>query len=71
MFLDELTPIVRELTSQPVAFVGGFFAGMLRLKLTDEPIKSWLDRQAGISNQNSYLTPDHNGKSGPQSISID
>lgn len=71
MFLDELTPILRELTQQPVAFLGGFCAGVLRLKLTDEPIKSWLDQQAGINTQTAYADLDQNGKSGPQSISID
>ena len=71
MFLDELTPLVRELTQQPVAFLGGFWAGMLRLKLTDDPIKSWLDQQTGTSTQTTYGTDNHNGKSGPQSISID
>lgn len=71
MFLDELTPIFRELTQQPVAFLGGFCAGMLRLKLTDEPIKSWLDREAGTNTQTAHAPLDQNGKTGPQSISID
>ncbi len=71
MFLDELTPIFRELTQQPVAFLGGFFAGMLRLSLTDEPIKSWLDRERGINTQTAHSPLDQNGKTGPQSISID
>ena len=38
MFLDELTPIVKELVEQPVAFLGGFFSGMLRLNLNDDPV---------------------------------
>lgn len=71
MFLDELTPIFRELTQQPVAFLGGFCARMLRLKLTDEPIKTWLDGQAGINTQTSYADLEQNGKTGPKSISID
>lgn len=68
MFFDELTPIFKELTQQPVAFMGGLFSGLLRLNLADEPIKSWLDKQGSVS---SYSTVTHNGKSGPQSISID
>lgn len=71
MFLDELTPVFREFTQQPVAFLGGFFAGVLRLKLADEPIKSWLDQQGGINTQSSYSVEEQNGKTGPQSISID
>ena len=72
MFLDELTPMVKELIQQPIAFTGGFFSGLLRLNLHEEPVKSWIDSQAGST---SYATPPAeptNGKStGPQSISID
>ncbi len=68
MFFDELTPILKELTQQPVAFMGGLFSGLLRLNLSDDPVKSWLDKQGGTS---TYPTATHNGKSGPQSISID
>lgn len=71
MFLDELTPAVRELTAHPVAFLGGFLSGLFRLNLADDPVKSWLDQQSGGS---SYVSadPSSNGNgSGPQSISID
>lgn len=72
MFLDELTPLFLEFTQQPLAFTGGFFAGILRLKLTDEPIKSWIDRQVGVATYSVPATESHNGKNGgPQSISID
>jgi len=66
MFFDELTPIFKELTQQPVAFMGGLFSGLLRLNLSDEPIRNWLDKQSSSS---SYSTT-RNGN-GPQSISID
>ncbi|WP_204140085.1 hypothetical protein [Halomicronema sp. CCY15110] len=70
MFLDELTPFLQELTRQPVAFVGGFVSGVLRLDLSDDPVKSWL------GNQDVTVTDDDdsvsNGSSGgPQKISID
>ncbi|MGI0489300.1 hypothetical protein ACN4EK_28130 [Pantanalinema rosaneae CENA516] len=71
MFLDELTPLVKELAQQPIAFMGGLFSGLLRLNLADDPVKSWLDRQSGTS---VYSTDSevNNGKSqGPQSITID
>ncbi len=70
MFMDELMPLLKELTQQPIAFLGGFVSGALRLQLTDDPVKTWLDQQAGTA----AVAPDHqsNGNgSGPQSISID
>ena len=70
MFLDELTPVVREITSHPVAFLGGFFSGLFRLDLNEDPVKSWLDQQAGGSVPGSDGSPSSNG-SGPQSISIE
>jgi hypothetical protein len=72
MFIDELTPIFKELTQQPVAFFGGFFSGLFRLNLADDPVKGWLDQQAGSTTYNTSTTGTNNGKSsGPQSISID
>ncbi len=66
MFLDELTPILKELTQQPVAFMGGFFSGVFRLKLSEDPLKSWLEKQ-GIATTYTDMSSD----SGPQSISIE
>lgn len=72
MFFDELTPIFRELTQHPVSFLGGFFSGIFRLNLAEDPIKSWLDQQAGVTPDPDPTTENNNGKSsGPQSISID
>ncbi|HEY9610810.1 hypothetical protein [Allocoleopsis sp.] len=72
MFLDELSPIVKELTQQPVAFLGGFFSGVFRLNLADDPVKSWLDQQTGSTTYTSATSGSENGKtSGPQSISIE
>jgi hypothetical protein len=71
MFLDELSPIFQELTRQPLAFMGGFVSGLLRLNLSDDPVRSWLNRQSGITDDIT-TTPVQNGKaSGPQSIQID
>ncbi len=72
MFLNELTPVFKELTQQPVAFLGGFFSGVLRLNLSDDPVKSWLDEQTGSTSYTASTNGSDNGKStGPQSISID
>lgn len=70
MFIDELTPIFKELAKQPVAFASGFFTGLFRLKLTEDPLQSWLEQQ-GVYR---YSAPGENNPgngSGPQSISIE
>ncbi|MDB9508101.1 hypothetical protein [Microcystis aeruginosa] len=67
MFLDELQPVVKELIQQPIAFFGGFASGLLHLKLSDDPLKTWLEEQGLVSfNDNNQ----DNGNS-PQSILID
>lgn len=72
MFLDELTPLVQEFGKGPVAFLGGFFSGVFRLNLAEDPVKSWLDQQTGSTTPYSaYSSSSQNGKSGPQSIAID
>lgn len=71
MFLDELSPIFKQFTQHPGSFMGGFFSGLLRLHLADDPVKSWLNQQLGSTNYISS-TQAHNGRAnGPQSISID
>ena len=69
MLLNELTPILKELTKEPVAFCNGFVSGLLRLNLTDDPMKTWLEKQAGFS------PTAHKSNSGdpqkPQSIEIE
>ena len=70
MFLSELVPVLQEITQQPIAFMGGFVSGLFRLNLSDDPVKSWLDKQAGATSSSPTESP--NGKSsGPQSISIE
>jgi len=68
MFLNELTPLVKELVGQPVAFLGGFVSGLLRLNLADDPVKNWLDQHAD-SAVGSVSTNGRNTR--PQSIDID
>ncbi|HBB33534.1 MAG TPA: hypothetical protein DC064_17475 [Cyanobacteria bacterium UBA9273] len=72
MFLDELSPIFKELIQEPMAFLGGFCSAVLRLNLSDDPVKSWLDRQTGSTAYSPTTTGSDNGKTnGPQSISIE
>ncbi|MGD1907799.1 MAG: hypothetical protein ACFB0C_17670 [Leptolyngbyaceae cyanobacterium] len=69
MFNDELTPFKQDLVKQPVAFVGGFAAGLLRLDLSQDPVKSWLNDQGGVSvGDVDYIPPPIDG---PTKISID
>ena len=72
MFVDELTPFVRELAGQPVAFLGGVFSGLFRLDLSEDPVKSWLSKQ-GASPAAGSEAPGTNASSskGPQSIDIE
>jgi hypothetical protein len=55
--MDEIRPILQ--------FLGGLVAGLLRLNLNEDPLKSWLTAQ-GVA-----TAPPVAKKSGPQSISID
>ncbi|MBD1868986.1 hypothetical protein H6F93_30695 [Leptolyngbya sp. FACHB-671] len=71
MFIDELTPLFRELTAQPLAFAGGFFSGLFRLNLAEDPVKTWLDQQSGTSSYSTTNSSNGSSNGGPQSISID
>lgn len=72
MFLTELMPVLKELSQQPLAFMGGFCSGLFRLNLTEDPVKSWLNQQAGVAVPTDTFGSPNNGKSsGPQSIAID
>lgn len=71
MFLDELTPVLQELVGQPVAFLGGFVSGVLRLDLNEDPVKSWLENQNISMSDKSDHEGGSDSNSGPQKISID
>lgn len=69
--MDELKPIVQELVVQPLAFLGGLVSGLLRLDVTEDPLKTWLNKQ-GVSTGSTDSSSDRNGNGkGPQSISIE
>ncbi|KAK9925634.1 hypothetical protein M0R45_022905 [Rubus argutus] len=42
-------PIVRKALQEPVAFMGGMFAGLLRLDLNEDPLKDWVSRTVEAS----------------------
>jgi hypothetical protein len=65
MFLSELSPVLRELIQQPIAFTSGFVSGIFKLQLDEEPLSGWLTKQ-GYQNVNS-----NSASNRPQSIDID
>lgn len=69
MFLSELTPALQKLIQQPVAFTGGFVSGILQLKLNEEPLSQWLEKQGYNPSKNNNSTNSNSSK--PQSINID
>ena len=69
MFLDELQPILKEILQQPLAFAGGLVSGTLKLKLSEDPLKSWL-QEKGMTDF-TYTENSKDNGSGPQTISID
>ncbi len=69
MLLKELTPILKELSTEPIAFCSGFLSGLLKLNLTDDPVKTWLEKQAGFTATNPPTTSD--STQAPQSIDIE
>ena len=71
MFAGELGPVIKELTQYPVAFLGGFFSGIFRIELSDDPVKSWLEQQGATSGDRHDDNSNGNGSRGPQSISIE
>lgn len=71
MFIDELSPIFKQLLQHPASFFGGFFSGVLKLNLGDDPVKGWLDEQ-NRANYPSATDDAQNGKpTAPRSISIE
>jgi hypothetical protein len=71
MSFDELSPLFQQLIQQPTAFLGGVCAGFLRLKLTDDPVKNWLEQQMGSTIMASNSNSSNGNGSRPRSISID
>ncbi|WP_017324196.1 hypothetical protein [Synechococcus sp. PCC 7336] len=65
----EKQTMVKEILQNPIPFLGGFAAGMLRLDIEQEPLKSWL-KQQGVSVSSDSDDSDE-PPSGPQTISIE
>ncbi|CAJ1976360.1 unnamed protein product [Sphenostylis stenocarpa] len=72
-FNPEQDPIVKEALKEPVAFLGGIFAGVLRLDLNEEPLKEWVTRTveaAGISEE-EVNTEESTTEAAPREIQIE
>ncbi|BAC91965.1 gsl4024 [Gloeobacter violaceus PCC 7421] len=74
--MDELSPIVRSLTDQPLGFLSGFVAGVFRMNPMEDPVKSWLTEQlnrseTGYGTAGGGFTSTNGNNKGPQSISIE
>ncbi|MDG2989540.1 hypothetical protein L3556_01130 [Candidatus Synechococcus calcipolaris G9] len=68
MFLMELSPLMKELTHKPVAFMGGFVSGLLGLSLDQKPVSEWLEKYGNVE---VSPPPSDPPTSGPQSIKIE
>ncbi|XP_028799574.1 UPF0426 protein At1g28150, chloroplastic [Neltuma alba] len=66
-------PILKEAVKEPVAFLGGVFAGVLRLDLEEEPLKEWVTRtvEAAGVNEDELDTEGSTTEAAPQQIEIE
>ncbi|XP_076943505.1 UPF0426 protein At1g28150, chloroplastic [Bidens hawaiensis] len=64
--------ILKKALKEPVAFMGGIFAGVLRLDLNEDPLKEWVTRTveaSGIATDDEEL--DNDPQEVPQQIEIE
>jgi hypothetical protein len=71
MFFQELSPLFQELVQKPIAFTGGFVSGLLRLNLSDDPLRGWLGKEMGKAGVSNGTAPNNTNGNGPQSINIE
>ncbi|KAL9224799.1 hypothetical protein vseg_000800 [Gypsophila vaccaria] len=67
-------PILKEALKEPVAFMGGIFAGLLRLDLNEEPLKEWVNRTveaSGITEQEIDNQGPNADDTAPEQIDIE
>ncbi|KAK6925461.1 hypothetical protein RJ641_009787 [Dillenia turbinata] len=63
-----------NITQEPVAFMGGMFAGLLRLDLNEDPLKEWVTRTveaSGITEENVTEEGTQPEEESPQQIEIE
>ncbi|CAK9257678.1 unnamed protein product [Sphagnum jensenii] len=65
-------PILKEVLKEPIAFLGGVFAGLLRLDLNEEPLREWVARTSEAAGLDLSESPSaDNDDSIPEDIQID
>ncbi|XP_031406659.1 uncharacterized protein LOC116215188 [Punica granatum] len=67
-------PILKEALKEPVAFMGGMFAGLLRLDLNEDPLKEWVTRTveaSGITQEELEVEGSKEAEEAPQEIVIE
>lgn len=64
---------VSVILCEPIAFMGGIFAGLLRLDLNDEPLKEWINRTVEASGitEDEVSTGEVKAEEAPEQIQID
>ncbi|KAI3831206.1 hypothetical protein MKX03_016164 [Papaver bracteatum] len=70
--MDE--PLIKEALKEPVAFMGGMFAGLLRLDLNEDPLKEWVTRTVEATGMTEEEIDSEGSKSdeeAPQEIVIE
>ncbi|KAI5065239.1 hypothetical protein GOP47_0019934 [Adiantum capillus-veneris] len=63
-------PIVKEALKEPLAFLGGVFAGVFRLDLNEDPLREWVARTseaAGVQDVEDVEVKDET----PEEITIE
>ncbi|CAK9195651.1 unnamed protein product [Sphagnum troendelagicum] len=70
--LSKDDPILKEVLKEPIAFLGGVFAGLLRLDLNEEPLREWVARTSEAAGLDLSESPSaDNDDSIPEDIQID
>ncbi len=71
MFLEELSPLCKELFQNPFVFTGGFVSGALRLSYREEPLKNWLEKQTSFKSSVTVTVEENSNGDNPRQIMID
>ncbi|XP_043700961.1 UPF0426 protein At1g28150, chloroplastic-like [Telopea speciosissima] len=67
-------PILKKALKEPVAFMSGMVAGLLRLDLNEDPLKEWITRTAeasGITEEEMDVKGSKLEEEAPQQIEIE
>ncbi|KNA19865.1 hypothetical protein SOVF_057530 [Spinacia oleracea] len=67
-------PILKEAVKEPLAFMGGMLAGLLKLDLNEEPLKEWVNKTveaSGITEEEIDAQGPEAEKEAPQQIDIE